>query len=163
MLDMYQGNVFRIQDYRRWINHRNIENVISFVCIQIVYSDNFLSSNVCNFGTYVIGNLQNRGLFTWKKNIGMNIHNSVYEKREDFRWPIAIFPWLSGKNHRLITYGVYSLQVVWSTRCCTSVLDFNSKNLQVTSKSWTKGYRHHKLRSLLLNWLLVLAPNKKDY
>ena len=29
---------------------------------------------------------------------------------------------------------------------CTSVSDFNSKNLQFTSKLLTQGYRHHKLR-----------------
>ena len=30
--------------------------------------------------------------------------------------------------------------------CCTSVLDFHSKNLQITSKLLTQGYRYHKLR-----------------
>ena len=32
------------------------------------------------------------------------------------------------------------------SRCCTSVLDFHSKNLQITSKLLTQGYRYHKLR-----------------
>ena len=31
-------------------------------------------------------------------------------------------------------------------RCCTSVSGFNSKNLQLTSKLLTQGYRYHKLR-----------------
>ena len=31
-------------------------------------------------------------------------------------------------------------------RCCTSVFDFHSKNLQITSKLLTEGYRYHKLR-----------------
>ena len=31
-------------------------------------------------------------------------------------------------------------------RCCTSVSDFNSKNLKITSKLLTQGYRYHKLR-----------------
>ena len=30
-------------------------------------------------------------------------------------------------------------------RCCTSVFDFHSKNLQITSKLLTQGYRYHKL------------------
>ena len=30
--------------------------------------------------------------------------------------------------------------------CCTSVLNFHSKNLQITSKLLTQGYRNHKLR-----------------
>ena len=31
-------------------------------------------------------------------------------------------------------------------RCCTSVLDFHSKNLQITSKLPIQGYTYHKLR-----------------
>ena len=30
--------------------------------------------------------------------------------------------------------------------CCTSVLDFHSKDLQITSKLLIQGYRYHKLR-----------------
>ena len=32
---------------------------------------------------------------------------------------------------------------------CTIVLDFHSKNLQITSKLLTQGYRYHKLRKTL--------------
>ena len=37
-------------------------------------------------------------------------------------------------------------QLVRFARCCTSNLDFHSKNLQITSKLLTQGYRYHKLR-----------------
>ena len=37
-------------------------------------------------------------------------------------------------------------QQVLGARCCTSVFDFHSKNLQITSKLLTQGYRYHKLR-----------------
>ena len=40
----------------------------------------------------------------------------------------------------------YSHFAVRFARCCTSVLDFHSKNLQITSKLLTQGYRYHKLR-----------------
>ena len=33
-------------------------------------------------------------------------------------------------------------------RCCTRVLGFHSKNLQITSKLMTHGYRYHKFRKL---------------
>ena len=52
------------------------------------------------------------------------------------------FPWLP-------PYGIYILQLVRFARCCTSVLDFHYKNIQITSKLITKGYRHHKLRKHL--------------
>ena len=56
------------------------------------------------------------------------------------------FPWLSGDVPRLPSYGIYISQLVRFARCCISVLDFHSKNLQITTKLLTQGYRYHKLR-----------------
>ena len=78
--------------------------------------------------------------------IGGDVRASVYDKRDDFGFPIVNFPWLSGDVPRLPSYGVYISQLVRFARCCTSVSDFNSKNLQLTSKLLTQGYRYHKLR-----------------
>ena len=66
------------------------------------------------------------------KVIGSNIYTSVYDKRDDFGLPIVNFPWLSGDVPRLPSYGIYISQLVRFVRCCTSVLDFHSKNLQIT-------------------------------
>ena len=41
------------------------------------------------------------------KVIGNNIHTSIYEKRNDFGFPIVNFPWLSGDIPRLPSYGIY--------------------------------------------------------
>ena len=79
------------------------------------------------------------------KVIGSDIHTSVYDKRDDFGFPIVYFPWLSGDVPWLPSYGIYILQLVRFARCCTSVLDFHSKNLQISSKLLTQGYRYHKL------------------
>ena len=35
------------------------------------------------------------------KVVGSNIHTSVYDKRDDFGFPIVNFPWLSGDVPRL--------------------------------------------------------------
>ena len=43
-------------------------------------------------------------------------------------------------------YDITIQELVRFARCCTSVLDFHSKNLQITSKLLTQGYRYHKLR-----------------
>ena len=58
----------------------------------------------------------------------------------------SIAPWLSCDLPRFPSYGVYISQLVRFARCCTSVSDFNSKNLQITSNLLTQGYRYHKLR-----------------
>ena len=80
------------------------------------------------------------------KVIGSDIHTSVYDKRGGFGFPIVNFPWLSGDVPRLPSYGIYISQWVRFARCCTSVLDFHSKNLNFFSKLLTQGYRYHKLR-----------------
>ena len=80
------------------------------------------------------------------KVIGSAVHTSVYDKRDDFGFPIANFPWLSGDVPRLPSYGVYISQLVRFARCCTGFSDFHSKILQITSKLLTHGYRYHKLR-----------------
>ena len=80
------------------------------------------------------------------KVIGSDIHTRVYDIRDDFGFPIVNFPWLSGDVPRLPSYGIFISQSVRFARCCTSVLDFHSKNLQITSKLLTQGYKYHKLR-----------------
>ena len=78
--------------------------------------------------------------------IGSDGHTSVYDKRDEFGFPIVNFPWLSCDAPRLPSYGVYISQLVRFARCCTIISDFNSKNLQLTSKLQTPGYRYRKLR-----------------
>ena len=80
------------------------------------------------------------------KVIGGDVHTSVYDKLDDFGFPIVNSPWLSGDVPRLPSYGIYISQLVRFARCCTSILDFHSKNLQITSKLLTHGYKYHKLR-----------------
>ena len=46
------------------------------------------------------------------KVIGNNIHVSVYDKRDDFGFPLVNFPWLSGDDPRLQSYGIYISQLV---------------------------------------------------
>ena len=75
-----------------------------------------------------------------------DIHTSVYYKRDDFGFPIVNFHWLSGDVPRLPPYGIYISQLIRFARCCTSVLEFNSKNLQISSKLLLQGYRYNKLR-----------------
>ena len=53
---------------------------------------------------------------------------------------------MNGDVPRLLSYGIYISLLVRFPRCCTSVFDFHSKNLQITSKLLTQGYRYHKLR-----------------
>ena len=75
------------------------------------------------------------------KVIGSDIHTSVYDKRDVFRFPIIVnFLWLSGDVPRLPSYGIYISQLVRFARCCTSVSDFHSKSLKIKKETSTKMY-----------------------
>ena len=76
------------------------------------------------------------------KVIGNYVHTSVNDKRDDFGFPIVNFSLLSGDVPRLPSYDVTISQLVRFAWCCTSVSDFHSKNLQITSKLLTQGYRY---------------------
>ena len=80
------------------------------------------------------------------KIIGSDVHNSVYNKRDDFGFPIVSFPWLSGDvldSHRMVFTFLSWLDLLGVAQAFS---DFNSKNFQITSKLLTQGYRYHKLR-----------------
>ena len=48
-------------------------------------------------------------------------------------------------------------------RCFTCVLDFHTRNIRVTSKFLSQGYRYHKLRKTSFYRNLVLYRSKKVY
>ena len=73
------------------------------------------------------------------KVIGSNFHTSVYEKRDDFRFPIVNFPWLSGNVPRLPSYGIYISQLVRFARCCTSFFGFSFKKFSNHFKTIDTG------------------------
>ena len=52
--------------------------------------------------------------------VGSDVHTSVYDKRDDFGFPIVNFPWFSGDVPRLPSYVIYISQLV----SVTSVSDY---------------------------------------
>ena len=89
------------------------------------------------------------------KVIGNNIHTSVYDKREDFGFPIVNFPWLSGDVPRLPSHVVLAFSI--------SILKIS---FQITSKLLTQGYRYHMLRKNLescLGHTLNFCPDLVQY
>ena len=54
------------------------------------------------------------------KVVDSDVHISVYDKRDDFGFPIVNFPWFSGDVPRLPSYVVYISQLVRFARCCAS-------------------------------------------
>ena len=92
-----------------------------------------------------------------------DIHTSVYDKRDDFGFPIVNFPWLSGDVPRLPLYGIYISKLLRFATCCTSVLDFHSENLQITSKLLTQGYRYYELRKTVEKFFRSYSELLSEY
>ena len=70
------------------------------------------------------------------KCVGSDVHANIYDKRDDLRFPINIPPdWMVVCLDSSRT--VFILRSWLDSRCCTSVWDLHSKNLQITSKFLT--------------------------
>ena len=74
------------------------------------------------------------------------ISSKIYDKREDFNFDIVNYPFLDGDVPRATSYGVYISQLIRFARACSSIEDFNHRNLVITEKLLKQGYRYHKLR-----------------
>ena len=73
------------------------------------------------------------------------IKTKIYDKRDDFDFTITNFPFLDGDVPLAPSYGVYISQLVRFARVCSTLDDFNERNLTITSKLLQQGYRFHKL------------------
>ena len=80
------------------------------------------------------------------------VETSVYDKREDFGFAIVNFPWLDGDVPRLPSYGIYISQLLRYARACSDVEDFHSRNIDITAKLLSQGFRYHKLRKTFDNF-----------
>ena len=74
------------------------------------------------------------------------VQSKIYDKRDDFNFKIVNFPHLDGDVPKATSYGVYISQLIRFARACSSVDDFNERNLLITKKLLNQGYRYHKLR-----------------
>ena len=74
------------------------------------------------------------------------VSSKIYDKRDDFNFEIVNFPFLDGDVPRPSSYGVYISQLIRFARVCSSVDDFNNRNLFLTAKLLRQVYRYHKNR-----------------
>ena len=74
------------------------------------------------------------------------VSTKIYDKRDDFNIEIVNFPILDGDVSRSPSYGVYISQLIRFARVCSSVDDFNNRNLFLTAKLLKQGYRYHRIR-----------------
>ena len=74
------------------------------------------------------------------------VSTKIYDKRDDFNFKTANFPFLDGDVPRSASYGVYISQLIHFATASRYVTDFNTRNKLLTQKILKQGYRYHKLR-----------------
>ena len=73
------------------------------------------------------------------------ISTKIYDKRDDFDFEIANFPFLDGDVPRSTSYGVYISQLIRFARASSYFADLNTLKSFLTQKLLKQGYRYHNL------------------
>ena len=62
------------------------------------------------------------------------VSSKIYDKRDNFDFDIANFPFLDGAIPRALSYGVYISQLIRFARVSCHVADFNTRDKILTAK-----------------------------
>ncbi len=123
------------------------------------YLDDILTLNNPDFGNFVkdiypeelkLIKSNNNSSHTPFLDLDITIENGslitkIYDKRDDFNFPIVNFPFLDGDIPIAPSYGIYISQLVRFARICSNISDFNERNLYLTNKLLHQGYRYHRI------------------
>jgi hypothetical protein len=77
------------------------------------------------------------------------LRTKLYDKRDDFNFPIVNFPFIYSNIPAAPAYGVYISQLIRYSRACGSYQDFRDLELLLTRKLLNHGFLLVKLKSSL--------------
>ena len=77
------------------------------------------------------------------------LRTKLYDKRDDFNFPIVNFPFICSNIPAPPAYGVYISQRIRYSKACGSYQDFLDRGLLLTRKLLNQGFLLVKLKSLL--------------
>jgi len=78
---------------------------------------------------------------------GSSFSYSIYDKRDNFDFPIVNFPDLSGNIPSRQSYGVFISQLFRYARGCLHFKDFKSRSILLTSKLLNQNFKLHRLQA----------------
>ena len=81
------------------------------------------------------------------------VSTKIYDKRDDFDFENANFPFLDGDVPRSTSYGVYISKLIRFARASSYVTDFITRNELLTQKLLKQRYRYHRLYKPFLNFI----------
>ena len=77
------------------------------------------------------------------------LSTKIYDKRDDFNFPIVNFPFLSSNIPSSPAYGVFTSQLIRYARASSLYKDFIDRSMLLAKKLLTQGYQMPKLISSL--------------
>ena len=77
------------------------------------------------------------------------LSTKIYDKRDDFNFPIVNFPYLSSNIPSSPAYGVFTSQLIRYARASSLYKDFIDRSMLLAKKLLTQGYEMPKLISSL--------------
>ena len=77
------------------------------------------------------------------------VSTKIYDKRGNFDFDIANFPFLDGDVPLRTSYVLYVSQLIRFARASSNLIDFNCRNKVLSAKVLRQGYRYFKLRKAL--------------
>jgi hypothetical protein len=77
------------------------------------------------------------------------LRTNLYDKRDDFNFPIVNFAFISNNIPAAPAYGIYISQLIRYSRACGSYQDFLDRGLLLTRKLLIQGFLLVKLKSSL--------------
>ena len=73
----------------------------------------------------------------------------LYDKRDDFNFPIVNFPYMDSNIPASPTYGIYMSQLIRYSRACSHYHDFRTRCRQLTHKLITQGFERCRLMKIM--------------
>ena len=78
-----------------------------------------------------------------------NLATRLYDKRDDFNFPIVNFPFLSSNIPSAPAYGVHVSKLIRYARTCSNYQDFMERGKVLITKLLSQGYQKTKLLATL--------------
>jgi predicted O-linked N-acetylglucosamine transferase (SPINDLY family) len=83
--------------------------------------------------------------------------SALYDKRDDFTFPIVDFLFISNNITASPAYVVYILHFIRYSRACAQYSDFLDRAQLLTQKLLEQGYVAPRLKSLLQNYMVIIT------
>ena len=84
------------------------------------------------------------------------LRTKLYDKRDDFNFPIVNFPFICSNIPAAPAYGVYLSQLIRYFKACGSYQDFLDRGLLLTRKLLNQGFLLVQLKSSLRKLMILV-------